>query len=67
LRRKLESARDQAFLSKQLAILSTNAPAVYDAEACRYQGALPAAIDPLWQELGFERLRQRIPHWKVEA
>jgi 5'-3' exonuclease len=67
LRRKLESARDQAFLSKQLATLSMNAPAVYDAETCRYQGAIPAAIDPLWQELGFERLRQRIPHWKAEA
>jgi 5'-3' exonuclease len=67
LRRKLESERDNALLSKQLATIATDAPAVYDAEACRYRGAVPSAIDPLWQELGFERLRQRIPHWRCEG
>ncbi|WP_089939454.1 5'-3' exonuclease [Candidatus Entotheonella palauensis] len=66
LRRKLESERDNAVLSKQLATIAIDAPAVYDAEGFRYRGAVASAIDPLWEELGFERLRQRIPHWRPE-
>ncbi len=66
LRRKLEAERDNALLSKQLATIATDAPAVYDAEVFRYRGAVAAEIDPLWEELGFERLRQRIPHWQSE-
>ncbi|WP_371830531.1 5'-3' exonuclease H3TH domain-containing protein, partial [Candidatus Entotheonella palauensis] len=66
LRRKLEAERDNAVLSKQLATIATDAPAVYDHEAFRYRGAVAAEIDPLWEELGFERLRQRIPRWRPE-
>jgi len=67
LRRKLESERDNAVLSKQLATIAMDAPAVYDEEACRYRGAVASEIDPLWKQLGFERLRQRIPHWRFET
>jgi 5'-3' exonuclease len=67
LRRKLESERDNAVLSKQLATIAMDAPAVYDEEACRYRGAVASEVDPLWEKLGFERLRQRIPYWQPEA
>ncbi|PON18718.1 hypothetical protein C2W62_06480 [Candidatus Entotheonella serta] len=66
LRRKLEAERGNAILSKQLATIATDAPAIYDAAVFRYQGAVASAIDPLWEELGFERLRQRIPYWQPE-
>ena len=67
LRRKLASERHNALLSKELATLATDAPAVYDAEVFRYRGAVASAIDPLWEELGFQRLRPRIPHWQPEG
>ena len=66
LRQKLAAEEDKALLSKQLATIAMNAPATYDAEALRYRGAVAAAVDPLWEALGFERLRSRIPHWRPE-
>lgn len=67
LRRKLESERDTAVLSKQLATIARDAPVVYDAEMFRYRGAMASAIDPLWEELGFQRLRSRISRWRPES
>ena len=66
LRQKLDAEEEKARLSKQLATIATDAPAMYDAEAFRYRGAIAAAVDPLWAELGFERLRSRISHWRPE-
>ncbi len=67
LRRKLEVDQEHAYLSKQLATIAVDAPAVYDPETFQYRGALASAVDPLWEELGFQRLRQRIPHWQAES
>jgi len=67
LRQKLEAEQDKALLSKQLATIAVDAPATYDAEAFRYRGAVAAAVEPLWKELGFERLRSRIPRWQPEG
>ena len=64
LRRKLDEGRDEAFLSKQLAIISHEAPVEFDAEALAYHGAIESEVNPLWDELGFQRLRQRIPKWQ---
>jgi DNA polymerase I len=64
LRRKLESGKAEAFLSKHLATVALDAPAVYDPAALAYHGAVAAAVEPLWDELGFQRLRGRIPRWQ---
>lgn len=62
--RKLVEGREAAFLSKQLATIALDAPAHYDPQAMRYQGALRDAVSALFEELGFRRLAQRIPRWQ---
>ncbi len=64
LSRKLVEGRESALLSKQLATIALDAPAVYDPRAMAYQGACAAEINPLFEELGFRRLAQRISHWQ---
>jgi DNA polymerase-1 len=65
LRRKLDEGRDDALLSKQLATIARDAPVVYDADALAYHGAIESEVNRLWNELGFQRLRQRIPKWRM--
>jgi len=57
---KLETDRDMAFLSRELATLSTKAPV---REVPQYRGADPDLIDPLLERLGFDSVRARIPRW----
>jgi 5'-3' exonuclease len=64
LRRKLEAGKARAFLSKRLATVALDAPAVFDPEQLAYRGASAIAVEPLWDELGFQRLRGRIPQWQ---
>ena len=64
LSRKLVEGRESALLSKQLATIALDAPAVYDPRAMAYHGACAAEINPLFEELGFRRLAQRISHWQ---
>jgi 5'-3' exonuclease len=64
LRRKLEVGYDTALLSKRLATIALDAPVRYQPDALRYHGALAAAVERLFTELGFERLLRRIPHWQ---
>jgi 5'-3' exonuclease len=64
LRRKLETGKAEALLSKRLATIALDAPAVYEAATLAYHGAIAAAVEPLWDELGFHRLRDRIPRWR---
>lgn len=64
LRRRLEAGRAEAFLSKRLATVALEAPAVYNPAALAYGGAIAAEVEPLWDELGFQRLRSRIPRWR---
>ncbi len=64
LRKKLEADRDNAFLSKRLAVMATDAPVTATREELRYDGADRAAVEALFDRLGFGRLRERIRAWK---
>ncbi len=64
---KLASGRDLAFLSKRLATVSIDAPLEIVGDLDRhleFVGANPALIDPLFERLGFKRLRERIGRWR---
>ena len=67
LQQKLVAGREAAFLSKRLATIAVDAPAVYDSATLRYRGAIAAEITPLFEELGFRRLAQRIPRWQMAS
>ncbi len=64
LRRKLEEQRETALLSRRLATIATDAPAVADLDGLRLDGADPKLVDPLFEELKFGRIRDRIPRWR---
>jgi DNA polymerase I len=62
--RKLEENRELAFLSKRLATAAVEAPAKASLGELEYRGADPEAIDPLFEHLGFTKIRDRIPRWR---
>jgi 5'-3' exonuclease len=64
LRQKLAVGQAAALLSKRLATIAVDAPVIYQAETLRYRGAMAAEVEPLFAELGFQRLHRRIPHWQ---
>jgi len=64
LRQKLEVGQESAFLSKRLATIALDAPVACAPAALHYQGAEAAAVTPLFAELGFQRLAQRIARWQ---
>ncbi len=64
---KLEAGRDLAFLSKRLAKVATDAPIAKSFDFDRhlaFHGADPALVDPLFERLGFKRLKERIGRWR---
>lgn len=61
---KLEAGRELAFLSRELATLSCKAPAKAGLRDLAFRGADPALVDPLFERLGFQRLRERIRRWR---
>ncbi len=63
LRKKLEEQRDTALLSRRLATVAADAPAVADLDELRLDGADPELVDPLFEELEFGRIRDRISRW----
>ncbi len=63
LRGKLEAQRETALLSRRLATIATDAPATADLDELRLNGADPELVDPLFEELKFGRIRDRIPRW----
>jgi DNA polymerase-1 len=65
LRHKLAAGREAAFLSKRLATIALDAPAAYDSDALFYRGARAAEVMPLFEQLGLQRLAQRLPHWPL--
>jgi 5'-3' exonuclease len=65
LRQKLAGGRDSAFLSKRLATIALDAPVPYDLDALYYRGAQAAEVAALFAALGFQRLAQRVPRWRV--
>ncbi|MEM7356332.1 MAG: 5'-3' exonuclease H3TH domain-containing protein [Acidobacteriota bacterium] len=64
LHKKLVDQREQAFLSRQLATIAIDAPATADLDELSLDGADPELVDPLFEELRFGRIRDRIPRWK---
>lgn len=63
IRAKLESGRDMAFLSQELATVYCRIPLEVRLEDLAYVGADRDCIEALFRELGFERIRQRITMW----
>lgn len=61
---KLESDREMAFLSKELATIYSQIPLDVTFEDLSYRGANRECVDTLFQLLGFERIRDRIPKWQ---
>ena len=62
LHAKLAASREIALLSKQLATVTPNVPGVKaDLKSLEYKGADPARIEELFERLGFNRIRERVP------
>jgi DNA polymerase-1 len=63
LHAKLAASREIAFLSKQLATVAREVPGVgADLEDLEYRGADAAKIEALFQRLGFNKIRERVPY-----
>jgi 5'-3' exonuclease len=60
LRQKLAVGREAAFLSKRLATIALDAPAVYDPDTLRYYGDITTEVTSLFETLGFRRLAQQL-------
>jgi 5'-3' exonuclease len=58
---KLTGARDSAFLSKRLATVAEEAPARADLDDLAYRGADTERIEALFERLGFNKIRERVP------
>ena len=60
---KLESGREMAFLSQQLATVHCQVPLKVTLEDLAYFGADRDCVEALFEKLGFDRIRQRITKW----
>jgi DNA polymerase-1 len=65
LRQKLATGQEAAFLSKRLATIALDAPVICDLSVLEYRGGVRSAVTPLFEDLGFRRLAQRITHWNA--
>ena len=65
LRQKLATGREAAFLSKRLATIAMDAPVICDLSVLEYRGGVRTAVTPLFENLGFRRLAQRITRWNT--
>lgn len=61
---KLAEHRETAFLSKRLATAADDLPAEAELADLAYRGADAAQLDPLFERLGFGKIRERIPRWR---
>jgi len=64
LQTRLASGREDALLSKRLALMATDAPVEAGREDLRYHGADELLVTELFDRLGFGGLRQRIRLWR---
>jgi 5'-3' exonuclease len=60
---RLEAGREEAFLSRRLATLAADAPAVAELDRLALDGADRSAVERLFARLGFRGLIERIGHW----
>jgi 5'-3' exonuclease len=63
VRAKLETGREMAFLSQELATVHCQIRLKVTLDDLAYRGADRDCVDALFTELGFERIRQRITKW----
>ena len=63
VKKKLIQDREMAELSKQLATIAVNAPVQMVLNKLQYVGAERETIEPLFRDLGFTNLKDRIPLW----
>ncbi len=63
VKKKLIQHREMAELSKQLATIALNVPVQADLNELKYVGADREQIEPLFRDLGFTDIKDRIPHW----
>ncbi len=61
LRENLDSAKDDAYLSRKLVTLDADAPIAWDIEHLRYGGKNEPELRRLFTELEFTRLLQQLP------
>ncbi|HEX9940450.1 MAG TPA: 5'-3' exonuclease H3TH domain-containing protein [Thermoanaerobaculia bacterium] len=62
LHAKLAAGREIAFLSKRLATVERNVPGVTRTlKSLEFRGADPARVEALFNRLGFNRIRERVP------
>lgn len=64
IRNKLQEEREMAQISKRLATIALNAPVRADLKSFEYLGANREKVEPIFDELGFEAIRERIPQWR---
>jgi len=64
VRAKLERGREMAFLSKELATIYSQIPLDVTFEDLAYRGADRECVETLFQQLGFDRIRNRIKIWQ---
>ncbi len=62
---KLISQRDQAFMSRSLAEIRTNAPIDFDPKLCSWQNRDQDKVVELFKKLGFSSLIARLPDSKI--
>ena len=60
---RLETGREEAFLSRRLATLAGDAPATAELERLTLAGADRRTVERLFARLGFHGLIERIGHW----
>lgn len=61
---KLSEHREIAFLSRRLATVVRDAPLDAGVDTLVLHGADAERLDPLFERLGFRRLRDRVPRWR---
>ena len=63
VKKKLMEGRELAEISKHLATLVLEAPLEVELNLLLYGGAKQDQIDPLFERLGFDAIKDRIPKW----
>jgi DNA polymerase-1 len=66
LAERLAAHRDIALLSKELATVARDAPVSAALADLEYRGADREAVDELFDRMGFDTIRSRIPAWRPE-
>ncbi len=63
VQQKLIRGRKEAEISRRLAEIAMDAPVEIEVRALKYIGARTELIDPLFERLGFDAIKERIPGW----